>query len=109
MAQQTAIPALPEDTWVDGREPVIFIAELSTGKTMLVERARHRRPPGAVNDRRRARRRNSKGPTASSDAMSAATPRDELVVLDELDYLARRDRTTSRSSMSSLSATDARA
>ena len=106
MAQQTAIPALPEDTWVDGREPVIFIADPSTGKTMLAT--------ALATGARRVRSTTLaalQGPahTASSDAMSAATLRTELVVLDELEYLARRDRTTSRSSMSSLSATDARA
>ena len=94
MAQQTAIPALPEDTWVDGREPVIFIAEPSTGKTMLAT--------ALATGARRVRSTilaALQGPahTASSDAMSAATLRTELVVLDELEYLARRDRTTSRS------------
>ena len=45
------IPALDEETWIDGREPVIFI----TGPSSARDRARRLRPPGAVNDPRRAR------------------------------------------------------
>jgi hypothetical protein len=65
------IPALAEDTWVDGRDKL-------------------------------------KNPhTASSDAMSTATPATELVVLDDLERPTTAP--TSRSSKSSLSATDAKA
>ena len=85
------IPALAEDTWrIDGREPVIFITEPSTAR----DRARRLRPPGAstilaalADETPRTRPHRELGRDVDSYA-----PPTELVVLDELEYLAPHDR-----------------
>ena len=85
-------PALAEDTRVDGREPIIFITEPSTGKTMLA--------PALAVCARRVRSTTHAAladQTQETPTLRARTRRRQLrpppnVVLDELEYLAPHDR-----------------
>ncbi len=93
---QATIAALAEGSWIDDRESVIFIGDSGTGKTMLAtalavcachqgRRVRFTTLAGLANELQEA---NSRRELARVVARYART---ELVVLDELGYLALPD------------------
>jgi DNA replication protein DnaC len=93
---QATIAALAEGAWIDDRESVIFVGESGTGKTMLAtalavcacqrgRRVRFTTLAGLANELQEA---NSRRELARVVARYART---ELVVLDELGYLALPD------------------
>ena len=93
---QATIAALAEGAWIDDRESVIFVGESGTGKTMLAtalavcacrhgRRVRFTTLAGLANELQEA---DSRRELARVVARYART---ELVVLDELGYLALPD------------------
>ncbi len=93
---QATIAALAQGSWIDDRESVIFIGESGTGKTMLAtalavcacqhgRRVRFTTLAGLANELQEA---DSRRELARVVARYART---ELVVLDELGYLALPD------------------
>jgi len=90
---QATIAALAEGSWIDDRESVILIGESGTGKTMLAtalavcacqqgRRVRFTTLAGLANELQEADSRRELGRVVGRYA------RTELVVLDELGYLA---------------------
>src|SRR5271155_4883272 len=90
---QATIAALAHGTWIDDRESVIFIGESGTGKTMLAtalagcarqqgRRVRFTTLAGLANELQEAESRRELARVVAPYA------RTELVVLDELGYLA---------------------
>jgi DNA replication protein DnaC len=90
---QATIAALAEGSWIDDRESVIFVGESGTGKTMLAtalavcacqqgRRVRFTTLAGLANELQEAEGRRELGRVVGRYA------RTELVVLDELGYLA---------------------
>jgi DNA replication protein DnaC len=90
---QATIAALAEGSWIDDRESVIFVGESGTGKTMLAtslavcacqqgRRVRFTTLAGLANELQEAESRRELGRVLGRYA------RTELVVLDELGYLA---------------------
>jgi DNA replication protein DnaC len=93
---QATIAALAECSWIDDRESVIFVGESGTGKTMLAtalavcacqqgRRVRFTTLAGLANELQEAESRRELGRVVGRYA------RTELVVLDELGYLALPD------------------
>ena len=93
---QAAIAALAECSWIDDRESVILIGESGTGKTMLAtalavcacqqgRRVRFTTLAGLANELQEAESRRELARVVARYA------RTELVVLDELGYLALPD------------------
>ncbi len=93
---QATIAALAECSWIDDRESVIFVGESGTGKTMLAtalavcacrqgRRVRFTTLAGLANELTEAESRRELGRVVGRYA------RTELVVLDELGYLALPD------------------
>lgn len=90
---QATIAALAEGSWIDDRESVIFLGESGTGKTMLAtalavcacqqgRRVRFTTLAGLANELQEAESRRELARVVGRYA------RTELVVLDELGYLA---------------------
>lgn len=90
---QATIAALAEGSWIDDRESIIFLGESGTGKTMLAtalaicacrqgRRVRFTTLAGLANELQEAETRRELGRVVGRYA------RTELVVLDELGYLA---------------------
>jgi len=90
---QATIATLAEGSWIDDRESVIFVGESGTGKTMLAtalavcacqqgRRVRFTTLAGLANELQEAEGRRELGRVLGRYA------RTELVVLDELGYLA---------------------
>ncbi|MCA1699935.1 MAG: IS21-like element helper ATPase IstB [Actinobacteria bacterium] len=90
---QATIAALAEGSWIDDREAVIFVGESGTGKTMLAtalavcacqqgRRVRFTTLAGLANELQEAESRRELARVVGRYA------RTELVVLDELGYLA---------------------
>ena len=90
---QATIAALAQGSWIDDRESVIFIGESGTGKTMLAtalavcacqqgRRVRFTTLAGLANELQEAESRRELARVVARYA------RTELVVLDELGYLA---------------------
>src|SRR5206468_11049238 len=90
------IAALAECSWIDDRESVIFLGESGTGKTMLAtglavcacqqgRRVRFATLAGLANELQEAQSRRELARVVARYA------RTELVVLDELGYLALPD------------------
>jgi len=90
---QTTIAALSEGSWIDDRESIILLGESGTGKTHLAtalavcacqqgRRVRFTTLAGLANELQEAESRRELGRVVGRDA------RPELVVLDELGYLA---------------------
>lgn len=93
---QAAIAALAECSWIDDRESIILIGESGTGKTMLAtalavcacqqgRRVRFTTLAGLANELQEAESRRELARVVARYA------RTELVVLDELGYLALPD------------------
>jgi DNA replication protein DnaC len=93
---QATIAALAEGSWIDDRESIIFIGDSGTGKTMLAtalavcachqgRRVRFTTLAGLANELQEAQSRRELGRVVGRYA------RTELVVLDELGYLALPD------------------
>jgi len=93
---QATIAALAEGAWIDDRESIIFIGDSGTGKTMLAtalavcachqgRRVRFTTLAGLANELQEAESRRELGRVVGRYA------RTELVVLDELGYLALPD------------------
>ena len=93
---QATIAALAEGSWIDDRESIIFIGDSGTGKTMLAtalavcachqgRRVRFTTLAGLANELQEAESRRELGRVVGRYA------RTELVVLDELGYLALPD------------------
>ena len=93
---QATIAALAEGSWIDDRESVIFIGDSGTGKTMLAtalavcacqqgRRVRFTTLAGLANELQEAQSRRELARVVGRYA------RTELVVLDELGYLALPD------------------
>ena len=93
---QATIAALAEGSWIDDRESVIFIGDSGTGKTMLATalavcacqqggRVRFTTLAGLANELQEAQSRRELARVVGRYA------RTELVVLDELGYLALPD------------------
>jgi DNA replication protein DnaC len=91
-----ALAALAEGSWIDDRESIIFIGDSGTGKTMLAtalavcachqgRRVRFTTLAGLANELQEADSRRELGRVVGRYA------RTELVVLDELGYLALPD------------------
>ena len=93
---QATLAALAEGTWIDDRESIIFIGESGTGKTMLAtalavcacqqgRRVRFTTLAALANELQEADSRRELGRVVGRDT------RVELLVLDELGYLALPD------------------
>jgi DNA replication protein DnaC len=96
IAALAALAALAEGSWIDDRESIIFIGDSGTGKTMLAtalavcachqgRRVRFTTLAGLANELQEADSRRELGRVVGRYA------RTELVVLDELGYLALPD------------------